>query len=152
MVKVSVMVTVSIRTSWVVNFVLFRCYRPAIYTRPQLTHLLIIFCFNVYNFINVTLQVTHHRTRGGSVLVVYILHWLSPHTGTTESQLRFEARTACLRLLFVCNTTATYRATRQHQSAPELTTQMTKSIFTQTCKQKTQNTSNDELPNAHMIT
>jgi len=33
-VKVSVMVRVSIRTSWVVNFALFRCYRPVIYTRP----------------------------------------------------------------------------------------------------------------------
>jgi len=29
------MVRVSIRTSWVVNFALFRCYRPVIYTRPQ---------------------------------------------------------------------------------------------------------------------
>jgi len=28
------MVRVSIRTSWVVNFTLFRCYRPVIYTRP----------------------------------------------------------------------------------------------------------------------
>ena len=34
-VGVSVMVRVSIRTSWVVNFVLFR-YRPVIYTRPAL--------------------------------------------------------------------------------------------------------------------
>ena len=33
-VRVSVMVKVSIRTSWVVNFALFRCYRPVIYTRP----------------------------------------------------------------------------------------------------------------------
>jgi len=33
-VRVSVMVRVSIRTSWVVNFALFRCYRPVIYTRP----------------------------------------------------------------------------------------------------------------------
>jgi len=32
--RVSVMVRVSIRTSWVVNFALFRCYRPVIYTRP----------------------------------------------------------------------------------------------------------------------
>jgi len=29
------MVRVSIRTSWVVNFALFRCYRPAICTRPD---------------------------------------------------------------------------------------------------------------------
>jgi len=29
-VRVSVMVRVSIRTSWVVNFALFRCYRPVI--------------------------------------------------------------------------------------------------------------------------
>jgi len=35
-VRVSVMVRVSIRTSWVVNFALFRCYRPVIYTRPDL--------------------------------------------------------------------------------------------------------------------
>jgi len=34
-VRVSVMVRVSIRTSRVVNFVLFRCYRPVIYTRPH---------------------------------------------------------------------------------------------------------------------
>jgi len=33
-VRVSVMVRVGIRTSWVVNFALFRCYRPVIYTRP----------------------------------------------------------------------------------------------------------------------
>ena len=33
-VRVSVMVRVSIRTNWVVNFALFRCYRPVIYTRP----------------------------------------------------------------------------------------------------------------------
>jgi len=33
-VRVSVLVRVSIRTSWVVNFPLFRCYRPVIYTRP----------------------------------------------------------------------------------------------------------------------
>jgi len=32
-VRVSVMVRVSIRTSWVVNFALFRCYQPVIYTR-----------------------------------------------------------------------------------------------------------------------
>jgi len=32
-VRVSVLVRVSIRTSWVVNFALFRCYRPVIYTR-----------------------------------------------------------------------------------------------------------------------
>ena len=35
-VRVSVMVRVSIRTSWMVNFALFRCYRPLIYTRPGL--------------------------------------------------------------------------------------------------------------------
>jgi len=35
-VRVSVMVRVSIRTSWVVNFALFRCYRSVIYTRPNL--------------------------------------------------------------------------------------------------------------------
>jgi len=29
------MVRVSIRISWVVNFALFRCYRPVIYTRPH---------------------------------------------------------------------------------------------------------------------
>ena len=34
-VRVSVLVRVSIRTSWVVNFALFRCYRPVIYTRPK---------------------------------------------------------------------------------------------------------------------
>ena len=34
-IRVSVMVRVSIRTSWVVNFALFRCYRPVIYTRPN---------------------------------------------------------------------------------------------------------------------
>ena len=34
-VRVSVLVRVSIRTRWVVNFALFRCYRPVIYTRPQ---------------------------------------------------------------------------------------------------------------------
>ena len=33
-VRVSIMVRVSIRTNWVVNFALFRCYRPVIYTRP----------------------------------------------------------------------------------------------------------------------
>ena len=32
-VRVSVMVRVSIRTSWVVNFALFRCHLPVIYTR-----------------------------------------------------------------------------------------------------------------------
>jgi len=35
-VRVSVMVRVSIRTSWVANFAPFRCYRPVIYTRPIL--------------------------------------------------------------------------------------------------------------------
>ena len=35
-VRVSVMVRVSIRASWVVNFALFRSYRPVIYTRPSL--------------------------------------------------------------------------------------------------------------------
>ena len=35
-VRISVMVRVSIRTCWVVNFALFRCYRPVIYTRPVL--------------------------------------------------------------------------------------------------------------------
>jgi len=39
-VRVSVMVRVSIRTSWVVNLAVFRCYRPVIYTRPQLLKLL----------------------------------------------------------------------------------------------------------------
>jgi len=33
-VRVSVLVRVSIRTNWVVNFALFRCYRPVIYTGP----------------------------------------------------------------------------------------------------------------------
>ena len=33
-VKVRVSVMVSIITSWVVNFALFQCYRPVIYTRP----------------------------------------------------------------------------------------------------------------------
>jgi len=33
-VRVSAMVRISIRTSWVVNFALYRCYRPVIYTRP----------------------------------------------------------------------------------------------------------------------
>jgi len=33
-VRVSVMVRVSIRARWLVNFALFRCYRPVIYTRP----------------------------------------------------------------------------------------------------------------------
>ena len=33
-VRASVMVRVSIRTSWVVNFAIFRCYRPVIHTRP----------------------------------------------------------------------------------------------------------------------
>jgi len=32
-VRVSILVRVSIRTSWVVNFALFLCYRPVIYTR-----------------------------------------------------------------------------------------------------------------------
>jgi len=36
-VRVSVMVRFSIRPSWVVNFALFRCYRPVIYTRPPTT-------------------------------------------------------------------------------------------------------------------
>jgi len=35
-VRVSVMVRVSIRTSGMVNFALFRCYRPLIYTLPGL--------------------------------------------------------------------------------------------------------------------
>jgi len=39
-VRVSVMVRVSIRTSWVVNFALFRCFRPVIYTRP-------VVCINI---------------------------------------------------------------------------------------------------------
>ena len=34
-VRVSVMVRVSTRRSWVVNFALFRRYRPVIYTRPN---------------------------------------------------------------------------------------------------------------------
>ena len=34
-VRVSVIVRVSIRTSWVVNFALFRCYRSVIYTCPS---------------------------------------------------------------------------------------------------------------------
>jgi len=34
-VRVSVVVRVSIRTSWVVNFALFRCYLPVIYTGPK---------------------------------------------------------------------------------------------------------------------
>ena len=34
-VRVSDMVWVSIRTSWVVNFALFCCYRPVIYARPE---------------------------------------------------------------------------------------------------------------------
>jgi len=34
-VRISVLVRVSIRTSWVVNFALFRCYWPVIYTRPE---------------------------------------------------------------------------------------------------------------------
>jgi len=42
-VRVSVMVRVSIRRSWVVNFVLFRCYRSVIYTRPVLV-LFVTFC------------------------------------------------------------------------------------------------------------
>jgi len=33
-VRVSVMVRVSIKTRWVVNFALFRCYRPVIFSRP----------------------------------------------------------------------------------------------------------------------
>ena len=33
-IRVSLMVRVSIRTSSVVNFALFRCYRPVTYTRP----------------------------------------------------------------------------------------------------------------------
>jgi len=33
-VRISIMVRVSIRTSWVVNFALFRYQRPVIYTRP----------------------------------------------------------------------------------------------------------------------
>jgi len=34
-VRVSVMVRASIKTSWVVNFALFRCYQPVMYTRPH---------------------------------------------------------------------------------------------------------------------
>jgi len=37
------MVRVRIRTSWVVNFALFRCYRPVIYTRPAKFHYTIWF-------------------------------------------------------------------------------------------------------------
>jgi len=33
--RVSVMVRVSIRATSAVNFALFRCYQPVIYTRPQ---------------------------------------------------------------------------------------------------------------------
>jgi len=33
-IRVSVMVRVSITISWVVNFAIFRCYRPVIYTHP----------------------------------------------------------------------------------------------------------------------
>jgi len=33
-VRLSVIVRVSIRTNWVVNFALFRCYWPVIYTHP----------------------------------------------------------------------------------------------------------------------
>ena len=54
-VRVSVLVRVSIRTSWVVNFALFRCYRPVIYTRSDmrlftltplttLTHCVLVLC------------------------------------------------------------------------------------------------------------
>jgi len=39
-VRVSLMVRVSIRTSWVVNFALFRCYQLVIYTRPFLCAIL----------------------------------------------------------------------------------------------------------------
>jgi len=42
-VRVSVMVRVSLRTSWVVNFALFRCYWPVIYTRPTLNYKILIF-------------------------------------------------------------------------------------------------------------
>ena len=35
-VRVSVLVRVSIRTSWVVNFALFRCYRPVIYSSDHI--------------------------------------------------------------------------------------------------------------------
>jgi len=44
---ISVMVRVSIRTSWVVNFTLCRCYRPVIYTRsiPAANGHLKSFCF-----------------------------------------------------------------------------------------------------------
>ena len=38
-VRVSVMVRVSIRTRWVVNFALFRCYLSVIYTRPLIAFL-----------------------------------------------------------------------------------------------------------------
>jgi len=42
-VRVSVLVRVSIRTSWVVNFALFRCYRPVICTRPvEVIHSVIV--------------------------------------------------------------------------------------------------------------
>jgi len=34
-VRIKIKVRVSITTSWVVNFALFRCYRPVIYTRPR---------------------------------------------------------------------------------------------------------------------
>ena len=33
-IRVKVRVSVTVRVSWVVNFALFRCYRPVIYTRP----------------------------------------------------------------------------------------------------------------------
>jgi len=38
------MVRVSIRTSWVVNFTLFCCYRPVIYTRPMVASVCIVVC------------------------------------------------------------------------------------------------------------
>jgi len=37
-VKLRVMVRVSIKTRWMVNFALFRCYRPVIYTRLHRTN------------------------------------------------------------------------------------------------------------------
>jgi len=34
-VRVSVMLRASIKTSWVVNFALFHCYQPVMYTHPH---------------------------------------------------------------------------------------------------------------------
>ena len=66
------MVRVTIRTSWVVNFTLFRCYRPVIYTRPKLppAH----HSTTLSGVSSISLQLRHVSTIGKKTKQQYLLH------------------------------------------------------------------------------